>query len=39
MADPDHLIEDEEDGEEDVAAETISKEEAAERLMVESDIV
>lgn len=33
-ADPDHLIEDGEEGEEAVATEPISKEEAAERLLV-----
>lgn len=33
-ADPNHMIEDGEEGEEAVATETISKEEAAERLMV-----
>ncbi|XP_069375061.1 kinesin-like protein KIF1C [Paralichthys olivaceus] len=38
-ADPDHLIEDGEDGEEAVAAETISKEEAAERLMETEKII
>uniref|UniRef100_A0AAQ5XEP8 Kinesin motor domain-containing protein n=1 Tax=Amphiprion ocellaris TaxID=80972 RepID=A0AAQ5XEP8_AMPOC len=38
-ADPDHLIEDGEEGEEAVATETISKEEAAERLMETEKII
>ncbi|XP_039996619.1 kinesin-like protein KIF1C isoform X2 [Xiphias gladius] len=38
-ADPDHLIEDGEEGEEAVATETISKEEAAERLLETEKII